>query len=99
VGEPGRLAGDDPDAGATVAPARHLFDAAVVEASRCGPLVLGIDLGEVPAGAHRGTEDTFEDVVIDHPRHVTGDDLTPSGGLARGVHRPFASASPSVVHR
>ena len=72
VGEAGGLAGDDADAGAPVAAARHLLDAPVVEPGRRRALVLGVDLGELAAGPHRRRQHPFEDVVVDHPVHATG---------------------------
>ncbi len=50
VGEPGGVADDHPDAGASIAPGGELLDLAVVEHGGRRPLVLGEDLGEVAAG-------------------------------------------------
>ena len=80
VGEAGRLAGDDADAGAAVAPARHLLDAPVVEPRRRRSLVLGVDLGELAAGPHRRRQHPLQDVMVDHPAHATGG---PFGGSRR----------------
>ena len=77
MGEAGGLAGDDADAGAAVAPARHLLDAPVVERRRRRALVLGVDLGELAAGSHRRRQHPFQDVMVDHPADATG-------GAARG---------------
>ena len=71
MGEAGRLAGDDADAGAAVAAARDLLDAPVVEPGRRRALVLGVDLGELAARPHRRRQHPFEDVVVDHPGHAT----------------------------
>ena len=63
VGEAGGLARDDPDAGAAVAAAGHLLDPAVVEPGRRRPLVLGVHLGELGAGAYSTGEHPFQDVA------------------------------------
>src|SRR5262249_36894826 len=65
VGEAGGLALDDADAGTAVAPGGQLLDLAVVEAGGGAPLVLGVDLGELAAGAQRAGEHSFEHVVVD----------------------------------
>ena len=66
VGETGGVAADDPDAGAAVAAAGDLLDAAVVERRRGGPLVLCVHLGELGAGAHCDREHSFQHVLVDH---------------------------------
>ena len=65
VGEPGGVALDDPDAGATVAAAGDLFDPTVVEPGHRRALVLDEHLGELAAGAHRGTEHSLEHIGLD----------------------------------
>ena len=102
MGEPGGLAGDDADAGAAVAAARHLLDATVVEPRRRRPLVLGVDLGELAAGPHRRRQHPFEDVVIDHPAQATGGP-DPAGRRCRAAGRRetgrVSLASVSVTRR
>ncbi len=93
VGEAGRLAGDDADAGAAVAAARHLLDAPVVERRRRRAFVLGVDLGELAARSHRRGEHPFQDVVVDHPVEATGGAL---GGSGRGRRERPASATWTV---
>ena len=88
VGEAGRLAGDDPDPGAAVAPARHLLDAPVVERRRRRAFVLGVDLGELAARSHGRGQHSFQDVVVDHPVEATGGAPAGSGrGGANGRRR------------
>ena len=71
VGEPGGLAGDDPDAGAAIPTAGDLLDPPVVEARRRRALVLGVDLGEVAARPHRGSEHALQNIVVDHGVQAT----------------------------
>jgi hypothetical protein len=66
VGEPGGVAADDPDAGASIAAAGDLLHPTVVERHGCGPLVLGVHLCKLGAGADSGGEYSFQHVVVDH---------------------------------
>ena len=66
VGEPRGVTLDDADAGAPVAAAGDLFDAAVVERHGRGPLVLGEHLGEVRPAPHRRAEHPGQDILVDH---------------------------------
>ena len=84
VGVAGRFAGQHAHAGAAVAAAVDLLDAAVVEAGRRRTLVLGVDLGEVAAGTHRRRQHSLEDVVVDHPPTLP----------ARTLAQLLAAASP-----
>ena len=96
VREAGRLAGDDADPGAAVVPARHLFDAPVVEPRRRRSLVLGVDLGELAAGPHRRRQHPLQDVMVDHPPHATGG---PSPVLVAVHVGPDAALPSSAVTR
>ena len=62
----GRLALDDPDACAPVAPGGHLLDLAVVQVGRRRALVLHVHLGELGSGAQARGEHTLYDVLVDH---------------------------------
>src|SRR5207248_2359244 len=66
MGEPGRVATHDADAGAAVEPRSELLDAAVVESGRRAPLVLGEHLGELATAAQCRPEDALEDGLFDH---------------------------------
>ncbi len=66
VGESGRLADDDADAGAPVASGAQLLDPAVVEPGRRGPPVLDEDLGEVAARAQRRAENALNYGGVEH---------------------------------
>ena len=61
----GRLALHDPDAGAPVAPGRHLLDLAVVQVGRRRALVLDVYLGEVRAGPQARAEHPLDEVAVD----------------------------------
>ena len=66
VGEPGGLAGDDPDARSPLAPRRQLLDPAVVQQGRRVGPVLGEDLGELATVPQRLCQHPFEHGGIDH---------------------------------
>ena len=70
MGEAGGVALHHPDSGAAVAAAGDLFDAAVIEASRGGALVLHEHFREVGPGACCGTQNPGERVLIDHGESV-----------------------------
>ena len=60
------VADDNPDAGASVAPAGQFLDPTIVEHRRRGALVLDEHFGEFAAGSHRSGQGAVDELVIEH---------------------------------
>ena len=66
VSETRGIADDNPDAGASVAPAGQFLDPTIVEYRRRGALVLDEHFGEFTTGSHCGGRGSVDELVIEH---------------------------------